>query len=132
MAPLTGKRLIKRRTSQLFQHPAAAAVEIFEGALVCLDATGNATPGATATTLKPAGVARYHCDNSAGAAGDKQVDVERGCFSFINAGGVTRAHIGGTAYIVDDQTVAHDNGGNTRSAAGTIRDVDADGVWVEI
>ena len=38
----------------------------------------------------------------------------------------------GTAYIVDDQTVAKTNGSSTRSAAGTIVDVDAQGVWVRV
>ena len=132
MAALTEKRFIKRRTSQLFQHPAAAGAEIFEGALVALNAAGNATPGATATGLTAAGVARAYCDNSEGGDGAALVDVERGTYSFINAGGVNRTHIGSAAYIVDDQTVAEDDGGGSRSPAGIIRDVDADGVWVEI
>jgi hypothetical protein len=33
--------------------------------------------------------------------------------------------------VVDDQTVAKTNGSSSRSVAGIIRDVDADGVWVE-
>ena len=45
---------------------------------------------------------------------------------------ITRAEIGDVCYIVDDETVAKTNGTSTRSAAGTIRDVDAQGVWVEI
>ena len=32
--------------------------------------------------------------------------------------------------MVDDQTVAKTNGGNTRSPAGIIDSVDADGVWI--
>ena len=72
-----------------------------------------------------------HVDNSTGAAGAVNVTVERGVFCFANNGSVTRAHIGGSAYAVDDQTVAPDDGTSTRSAVGTIRDVDASGVWVE-
>ena len=40
--------------------------------------------------------------------------------------------IGKTAYIVDDETVALTDGSSSRSAAGTIYDVDDLGVWVEI
>lgn len=42
----------------------------------------------------------------------------------------TAADIGSDCYIVDDQTVAKTNGTNTRSVAGKIMDVDAQGVWV--
>ena len=40
--------------------------------------------------------------------------------------------MGSDCYIVDDQTVAKTNGTNTRSVAGKIIAVDADGVWVKI
>jgi hypothetical protein len=70
--------------------------------------------------------------NAGGADGAVTVPVRRGCFRFANNGDCTRAHIGGSAYAVDDQTVASTDGTSTRSAVGTIRDVDALGVWVEI
>ena len=38
--------------------------------------------------------------------------------------------IGAKCWIVDDQTVAKTNGTGTRSPAGIIEDVDANGVWV--
>jgi hypothetical protein len=41
------------------------------------------------------------------------------------------ADVGKQCYLVDDQTVAKTDGTNTRSPAGFVRDVDADGVWVE-
>jgi hypothetical protein len=48
---------------------------------------------------------------------------------------VTRAQIGDACYIVDDQTVAKTDGAAgqnpaTRSPAGTVVDLDDDGVWV--
>ena len=45
---------------------------------------------------------------------------------------IARAEIGDTCFAVDDQTVAKTDGSESRSAAGIIRDVDAQGVWVEI
>lgn len=135
MAALTKDRNTKRRDAKVFSDPVAATTKIYAGALVCINASGYAVPGSTSTALKARGVAQEQVDNSTGAAGDKRVETTRGCFPFANSASadeITRADIGATAYIVDDQTVAKTNGTNTRSAAGVIRDVDSDGVWVEI
>lgn len=135
MALLTKDRNTKRRAGEGFNDPLAAATKIYAGSLVCLNAAGYAVPGSTATTLKVRGVAQEQVDNSAGAAGDLSVETRRGVFPFDNSSAgdaITRAEIGSTAYIVDDHTVAKTNGGTTRSVAGTIRDLDADGVWIEI
>lgn len=132
---LTKDRDTKRRDGVQFSHPLAAATVIYAGALVALNAAGNAVPGATATTLTAVGVAQEHADNSTGAIGDVRVEVRRGVFQFANSAAadeITRAEIGDSAYIVDDQTVAKTSGTSTRSVAGIIRDVDAGGVWIEI
>lgn len=131
---LTKDRDTKRRDGVQFSHPVAASAVIYAGALVALDAAGNAVPGATATTLKAVGVAQAQVNNSGGAAGALRVEVRRGVYLFTNSAAadeITRAEIGGTAYIVDDATVAKTNGTSTRSIAGVIRDVDAVGVWIE-
>lgn len=131
MTALTSSRLVKRRTAERFTDPVKAATTIQKGALVVLDA-GYAAPGLTATGLKARGIAEDFVDNSGGAAGAKTVEVLKGTYSFVNDGSITRSHIGGTAYIVDDQTVAATDGTGTRSAAGEIIDVDAGGVWVKL
>ena len=135
MAALTKDRNTKSRAGVDFNDPAAAAKVFYVGAIVCLDAAGNATPGATATTLKARGVVQENVDNSAGAAGDVSVPSRRGVFLLANSAAgdlIARADIGASCYIVDDQTVAKTNGTSTRSVAGIIRDVDTAGVWVEI
>lgn len=133
MAALSEPRVTPRRDGRGFGRAVAAAKKIFEGSIVCLNATGFATPGATATTLVADGVALSTVDNSAGADGDKTVEVEKGVFRFGNSAStdaITRAEIGDDCYIVDDQTVAKTSGTNTRSIAGKIVDVDSVGVWV--
>lgn len=135
MTALTKDRNTVRRDGVQFSDPVAATTRIFAGSLVCLNASGYAVPGATSATLKARGVAQEQVDNSAGAAGDKRIETRRGVFPFANSTStdeITRADIGATAYIVDDQTVAKTSATNTRSVAGTIRDVDSNGVWVEI
>lgn len=132
MVALTSDRDTPERDGKSFEFPVAAATKIFAGSLVVLNA-GNAEPGSTATGLAAVGRADESVDNSAGAAGDERVKVRRGVFRFANDGTdtVTRSHIGGSAYVVDDQTVAATDGTGTRSAAGTIVDVDDAGVWVK-
>ena len=134
MAALTEARLTPKRDGKTFARPVAAGEVIYEGALSCLSATGFATPGATSTTLTADGVAKSTVDNSDGADGDLTVEVERIVSRFANSAGadeITAAEIGDTAYIVDDQTVAKTDGTGTRSAAGEIVDVDAQGVWIK-
>lgn len=132
--PLSADRDTPARDGCDVGHPVKAATKFYAGALVCLDANGWAVPGSTATTLKAVGRADAQVDNSSGANGDLIVPVKRGTFRFKNSGAdpIDRTHIGGTAYVVDDETVAATNGVNTRSAAGKIIDLDVAGVWVEI
>lgn len=129
---LTKDRNTKYRNGEDFSDPVAANEKIFAGALVVLNAAGNVAAGSTATGLKARGVAQDYADNTGGADGEIHVPVRKGTFNFKNDGSVTQADIGGTAYIVDDETVANSDGGATRSIAGEIQDLDDDGVWVKI
>jgi hypothetical protein len=134
MAALAADRNTPRAEGKIDGHPVKGATKIFAGALVCLDAAGWAVPGATAATLKTVGRAESRFDNSAGANGDVIANVRRGTFRWGNSAAgdaITRADIGKPAYVVDDQTVAKTDGGGTRSVAGIIRNVDAQGAWVE-
>lgn len=131
---LTNDRETPRRTGDIVTLPAAAAKKFYAGSLVARDAAGRATPGATATTLKGIGRCREQVDNSLGAAGALNVDIEKGVFRFDNSVGdpCAAADIGNDCYIEDDLTVSKTNaGGNSQSVAGKIFDVDAAGVWVD-
>jgi hypothetical protein len=135
MVALAADRDTPRREGLVNNDPVKANVKIFAGALVALDAAGNAQPGSTALNLVARGRAKELVDNLGGIAGAQRIETERGSFRFANsaaADAITRAEIGDDCYIVDDQTVAKTNGGGTRSIAGKIEDVDAVGVWVRI
>lgn len=130
---LTKERDTQAREVNFLPAPLAADVKVYAGGLGALDASGNLTPGAAATTLKKSGRIRATVDNTGGSAGAVSGDIELGCFRWDNStstDAITRADIGSNCYIVDDQTVAKTNGTNTRSVAGQIIDVDAGGVWV--
>ncbi|WP_119167105.1 hypothetical protein [Algihabitans albus] len=135
MAALTQDRLTPEILEpSTLELPAAAGVVLHAGALAALDAAGNVTPGATATTLKGLGRVEAAVDNGGGSAGAVTAKVRRGVFRFANSAGadeIGNADIGEDCFIVDDQTVAITNGTNTRSRAGRVWAVDAQGVWVD-
>lgn len=130
--PLTAPRNTQARIGEVFDFPVAASTTIHQGALVALSA-GYAAPGATATGLIAVGRAEESA--TAVSAGDAKVRVRRGVFKYANSASgdlIAQADVGADCYIVDDATVAKTNGTNTRSRAGQIVAVDADGVWVQV
>ena len=133
MTALTQDRNTLRRDGKQLEPPVAANTKIYGGSIVAIAASGYAVPGSTATTRKSAGVAECRADNTGGAAGDIRVRVRKGPHVFANSAStdaIALADIGSDCYIVDDQTVAKTSGSSTRSVAGKIFDVDANGVWV--
>lgn len=132
MTAQTADRNTPNREAELFNFPVATAVKIYSGSIVMLNAAGYATKGATAVGQICVGRAEDQVDNTGGADGAKAIDVRAGTFKFANSGDITIAEIGDTGYIVDDQTVAKTDDAGTRSAAGKIVGVDADGVWVRM
>ncbi|MBK9080217.1 MAG: hypothetical protein WBP38_07290 [Hyphomicrobium sp.] len=132
MTALTKDRNTAERDGEYVAYAVGADKKLHAGSLVVLDA-GLAEPGNTAAGLIAVGRAEEHVDNTGGAAGAKTVKVKRGVFCFENAAAdpVLAAHIGASCFVVDDQTVAATHGGNTRSVAGFVVDVDDAGVWVK-
>ena len=121
------------RAADQFSFPLAAQ-KALAGTIAVINSSGYAEMGTTATGKKCVGVFEDTVDNASGAAGDKNAPVRRGCYRFGNSASgdlIARTDIGATCYIVDNQTVAKTDNSGARSAAGVIRDVDANGVWVE-
>lgn len=132
MAALTSARNTKKRVGNVLDFPVKAATTCIQGGLAILDA-GYAAPGRTAVSLVAVGL--FLETVTAVAAGDATARVEAGIFKFANSAAgdlIAQANVGSDCYIVDDQTVALTNGGATRSRAGKVSAVDADGVWVQI
>lgn len=137
MTALAAGRNTPQRSGDTYSRGVAAGVTIYPGALVALTAAGFATPGAVATTLIADGRAQCSTPVVGGVAnGDVTIEVRPGTYKYANSAAadlIATAEIGDDCYIVDDQTVAKTNGGATRSVAGKIMAVDADGgVWVRI
>lgn len=134
MTALAKDRNTPSRPGKLSNFPLAVA-KVFAGSIGVLNSSGYLTKGSTATGLKCVGRIAEQVDNSAGSAGDLRADVEPGIFRWANSSAgdaIALADVGNVCYIVDDQTVAKTSGSGTRSPAGIIEDVDADGVWVRM
>lgn len=136
MPVLTKPRSTLKKDGEQYALGVAAAMLIYQGAIVCRDAAGNAVKGSTSTTLVALGRAEATADNSGGAAGAISVSYRSGCYKYANSSAgdlIAAADVGNLCYIVDDQTLAKTNGGATRSVAGRIDSIDPDGsVWVWI
>lgn len=136
MTALAADRNTPRADGAINTYPVAAATLIYAGSIVCISTVSNlAVKGSTATTLKAVGRALDRADNSAGGASAINVDAEAGIFRFANSSAgdlIVLGDVGSDCYIVDDQTVAKTNGTSTRSRAGKVINVDAQGVWVQI
>lgn len=123
MAALSAERDTREQVGNVYGYPLAAGVKAWKGGIAVLDAAGDMKPGVTATGL----VAVGRFEDTHDVAGEN-VTAKGGDFWYANSAAVdeiTAAEIGDDCYIVDDQTVAKTNGGNTRSVAGKIIDVDA-------
>lgn len=110
-----------------FRDPVAAGAVIFAGAIVALDAAGNAVRAVPAAEIVR-GVALAEADNTGGAIGDATVEIERGPFLIANDGTIDRTHIGSGVFVIDDNTV----GAAGTLIAGICLDVTPEGVVVEI
>lgn len=135
MVALTKDRNTPRADGDLRQGGIAAATTIFAGALVMRNAAGFLIEGQTATGLVGVGRAEEQKDNSAGANGALSLTYRPGVYRFANSAAadlIADADIGALCYAVDDQTVAKTDGSSSRSPAGIVDHVDAQGVWVRL
>lgn len=129
-------RNTKRRLTLQRSYPVAASVLIYEGAIVSIDASGNARPARSGTlTDRVVGRAIARADNSTGLAGAIRVEVDADSICcYVNSAGndaIAATDIGRSCFVVDDQTLALTDGSGARPVAGKIHDVTSDGVWVD-
>lgn len=140
MAALTSPRNTRERGRfyQSEEQFAKTTLVFYHGQMVAVDATGYLVPAITSATLKrPARCnlsPERKVDTTGLASGVKKLKIEFGEFSWNNgtAGdAIAQADVGNLCYIVDDNTVAKVDGTGTRSVAGKIMEVDANGqIWV--
>ncbi|MDQ0454710.1 hypothetical protein [Rhizobium paknamense] len=133
MTALTEDRNTPQRSGDNRNFPVKGATTLFAGSMAAIDTTGMLVPAGATATLKIVGRNERRVVN-AGADGSVRADVKTGVFRFGNSAStdaITLADVGSSCYAVDDQTVAKTSNSSARPVAGTIFDVDDDGVWVK-
>ena len=131
MALLTASYDAPERQGQFVYLPLAANLNIYAGAIVAIDANGNANPAQDVAGLTVIGRAEVEVDNLGGIAGAQSIQVKRGVFEWDNstANPVPVTAIGSLVYAVDDHTVATTS--TNHIVAGRVVFVDSNGVWVD-
>lgn len=125
--------IIAERDGRKRAYGVAAATTITQGMAYVLVSGLLAEPATGATAARCGGIATFPVDNSAGAAGAARAEVVTGEHKF-NGAGVAATAVGSTAYLVNGDTVTADAGTapDLNPIAGTITQVDSDGVWVRV
>ncbi|MDR2450947.1 MAG: hypothetical protein LBE85_04070 [Candidatus Accumulibacter sp.] len=138
MPALTNARNTPQRAGDVFDFPIKAAVHGHQGGIAVLSG-GYAAPATVATGLIAIGRFEQDANNTGGANGAFLARVRRGIFKYANSTStdlIAQADVGADCYLVDDQTVGKTaaivSSNPTRSRAGKVVAVDADGVWVQI
>ena len=127
--PLSGPRNTPTRDGVDLELTLAATAVIWQGGMVCVDATGLAIAGKTGVDLVVMGVAQASAQAS---AGDATVSVRPGVYRFGADDQIGQASLGRVVYLVDDETLSATDGDGTRSPAGVIIDIELAGIWVAI
>ena len=127
---LSADRNTPMRSGDLFEGPMAASAECFAGALLVRDSSGNVKPATAAASLIPVGRCEEYALESTGVAAASNVKYRAGVFKWKNSATntLTKANIGDTVYIEDDETVG--SSASSTSPAGIMVDIESDGVWV--
>ncbi len=112
---------IKAKADQVF----------FKGSGILVGTDGYAYVATTVTGRRSVGVAAYPCDTTGLDDGEASVVVQPGCVGWFDNSAssdeIAEDDKFKTVYWVDDATLALTDGGSTRTAAGAVFDVDADG-----
>ena len=116
------------RDGEIVEVPLQAAVRIYAGAIVEIDASGNIKAATKAASKTYFGVAVTGADNTGGPAGAATITVRRKATVHLAKTGT--AVRGKAAYVADDQTVT--DVATEASKVGRIVDADADGVYVDM
>jgi hypothetical protein len=127
MTAKVGEKTIDNYGSAPHRHtvPVEASQNISKGWLVARNSSGYLVEGVVSTSLVAVGASLQAADNSAGAQGAIECEVEEGVFGFLHSGDITADDVGAPCYIVDNQTVSSSSNGSTRSIAGQIVHLDS-------
>ena len=120
----------ERTGNRMLNIPVKGGAELTEATMAAINSDGYAVEATASAVLLIAGCVQRYCDNRNGADGEQTVSVKRGTFVWENDGTIKETDILKKCYIKDEKTVPITADGS--SVAGTILEVDDDGVTVDI
>ncbi len=109
-----------------------AAVKIFQGALVMVNAAGFLTNVTDTTGCFFAGVAMETVDNSAGAAGDLNCRVQKRGNALLTGSGFAQADVGEVIYASANDVVTKTSAANRNIVGVMVEFESATKIWVEL
>lgn len=124
----------KKQTDAIYAFPVKGGAVLPQGTYAVLDSTGFANVPSASTALIGLGRVKRTVNNTGGSDGADlngnplYVEVEPGTFRWDNGDSIAQAQVGARAYIGDNHTVYQ--AAASKSLAGAIVEVTADGVWV--
>jgi hypothetical protein len=128
---LTRDRATAYREGIEIEYP-VAAVKIYAGGMVCINAAGYAAPAADTVNFKFVGIALEQVDNSAGQAGDKTIRVRRVGVVEFKASSIAQGDVGKQMYVVNDETFDETNPGQGIICGVLTKFVSATKGWLDI
>ena len=139
MTALTEDRNTQRRYVERIvgdDAPIAATTTVWNGSMVCCDATGALRPAADVAGLTFVGIAQLRMVNPSGVAAKVKPAARCavGVFKLATTGAnaITAADLQKPCFVLDDQTVVRQAGTANAIAAGTVDSIDPDGgIWVK-
>lgn len=112
--------------------PIKASTKLWAGSMVAVTSANYLRKAGASGGDTVLGVANVTKDNT-GADGALKCPVRQGVWKFANHGTdpIGQANLNSYCYASDDQTVRATSNSGACAAAGIVRGVDSDGVWVE-
>lgn len=127
---LATERDVELKDGEILAHK-MAAVKIFQGALVMINAAGYVTNASDAAGFF-AGIAVETVDNSAGAAGDKEIRVYKRGNALLIGSGFAQADVGEVILASANDTVTKTSAANRPIVGVCVEVVSATKIWVEL
>ena len=118
--------------SGVLSGPVVASDIIYKGALLKQNAAGNIAPCVAEAGSAFAGVAYEYMDNSAGAAGDKEVRYFSEGVFLLNGTGFALTDVGQPVYATDDQVVTKTSAANAQVVGQIVQIKSSTQVWVKL
>ena len=132
MAVLTDNIEISEKPGMKITFPVVASDIIYRGALCKINAGGYLAPCVAEAGSFFAGVAYEKCDNSAGAAGDKECQIMTEGMFLLTAAGMAITDVGSPVYATDDNLVSTVDAGNEQLVGKIMSVVSATQIWVKL